>query len=181
MKIYFLKRSFATLLGLALYIPAVQAEDSFFSWAISPWRMKGVAVVNNAEYQEECGACHFPYPPGLLPERSWRQLLDTKALQDHFGDNAELNDAVRLRLLDLVVTNAAEKSWYKRSRKLMASLDDDVIPQRITETLYIKEKHEDIPLETLRRPSIKSLSHCDKCHTGASRGVYDDDTVVIPK
>ena len=32
-------------------------------------------------YLDECGACHLAYPPGLLPEPSWRLLL--AHLDDH--------------------------------------------------------------------------------------------------
>lgn len=158
-----------------------QAAEDLLSWAISLKRHKEVAVVNDAVYQEECSACHFPYQPGLLPARSWKKLLDKESLKDHFGDNAELDEAARAHILDIMVSNAADTSFYKRSRKVIASLDDSTIPLRITETPYIKDKHANIPAKLIKQnDKVKSLSFCNKCHQKAAEGRYDDDTVVIP-
>jgi len=44
-------------------------------------RKEGVQPVTNAFFSEECGQCHFAYPPGLLPERSWEKLISTKNLK----------------------------------------------------------------------------------------------------
>ena len=32
-------------------------------------------VVANAKWKTECGSCRMPYHPGLLPERSWIQVM----------------------------------------------------------------------------------------------------------
>src|SRR5690606_37122372 len=42
-------------------------------------------------YQEECGACHLPYPPGLLPAASWQRIMQD--LAHHFGTDASLDAA----------------------------------------------------------------------------------------
>ena len=42
----------------------------------------------NAAYQAECGSCHVPYPPRLLPGSSWRQIV--ARLDRHFGADASL-------------------------------------------------------------------------------------------
>jgi hypothetical protein len=163
-----------------LATPVAFAEDSFWSWLFSVSRKKEVAPVSDEQYQEECGECHFPYQPGFLPEASWKKLLDAKALQDHFGDNAELDEDVRKHIEEFVVDNSADKSWYKRSRKVMASLDSDSVPLRITEVPYIKDKHSEIPQAKIKQDKVKSLSQCNKCHTKAGKAIYDDDTVSIP-
>ena len=41
-------------------------------------------------YGQECGSCHFPYQPGLLPAVSWERIMG--GLEDHFGENAELDN-----------------------------------------------------------------------------------------
>src|SRR5512143_40598 len=64
----------------------------------------GVAPVSNALYAKACGACHFAYPPGLLPARSWERL--TANLSDHFGGNAELAPEDLKALTDYLVNNA---------------------------------------------------------------------------
>jgi len=162
-------------------IGAVQAEESFWSWLISFKRQKGIAVIKDEIYNEECSACHFAYQPGLLPERSWRRLLTAKALEDHFGENAELDDETRLHIIDVVVKNASDKSYYKRAKKIRISIPKDEAPMRITKVPYIKEKHHEVTEEVLATSTkIKTLSFCDKCHQLAEKGIYDDDTVVIP-
>ena len=34
---------------------------------------KYISPVNSPTYEEECGACHFPYQPELLPSGSWKK------------------------------------------------------------------------------------------------------------
>jgi hypothetical protein len=164
-----------TLLGTA---PVSQADDdgffSFFS------RHKEIVPMTDASYNKECGSCHFPYQAGLLPEGSWRKLMEAKALADHFGENAELDEQTRSHILKVLVDNSADKSSYKRSKKVMGSLESGATPLRITEVPYIKEKHDEVPQKLIKQPKVKSLSYCDKCHMKADEGNYDDDTVVIP-
>lgn len=173
---------FAASLTLSLTgMSSSHAEESFFSSFFTLERHNEVAPVADKDYIEECGSCHFPYQPGLLPEGSWRKLMDAKALEDHFGDNAELDEDVRTHILDVLVNASADKSYYKRSRKIMASLGDDKAPLRIIETPYIKHAHHEIPAKLIKEnPKVKSLSYCDKCHQQADKGSFDDDTVVIP-
>jgi hypothetical protein len=157
-----------------------RAEDSALSWWLSLDRKKEVAPAADPTYVKECGACHFAYQPGLLPERSWRKLLAPDALVDHFGANAELDEAPRTAILDFLVANSADKSYYKRSKKIMTSLRSDEAPLRITDVPYIRRKHHEIPADLIKSDKVKSLSFCDACHQGAERGTYDDDTVNIP-
>lgn len=154
------------------------ATDNFFGIP----RFKGVNPIKNITYTENCAECHFAYSPGLLPARSWVKLMDAKALEDHFGENAELDDGDRRIILDFLVNNAAETSHFKRSVKIMHSLSDTATPLRITEIPYIKRKHSEIPERLIKgNKKVRSLSYCLKCHTEAKeKGVFDDDTVFIP-
>lgn len=151
--------------------------SSFFSFK----RLIEIRPVSDKVYNEECGSCHFAYQPGLLPEDSWKKLLDAKALEDHFGDNAELENDTRLHILNLLIEDSADKAARKRSKKLMASLREERAPLRITQVPYIKRRHSDIPQKLIKEnPKVKSLSQCNKCHRRAEEGVFDDDTVMIP-
>lgn len=174
-------RMILILTVVALLIPPHTVADTggMGVW-FTPKRLKEVDRVTNANYATECGECHFAYQPGLLPARSWKKLLDTEAMGDHFGDNAELGEEVRIEIEKYAIANAADESNYKRSRKIMASLPDKSTPLRITEVPYIKEKHSKIPKELITgNPLVKSLSNCNMCHTRADKGIYDDDTVFI--
>jgi hypothetical protein len=181
MKKYLLIVLTASFMVVSFGSPVQAEEVGFWRWAFSFKRYKEVAKVENKIYLEECGSCHFAYQPGLLPEASWRKLLDAKALADHFGENAELDDNTRQQLLNELTASSADKSRYKRSKKIMASLGDDQAPLRITKVPYFVEKHEDIGDEYVKNNSkVKSFSYCDKCHQKAADAVFDDDTVYIP-
>jgi hypothetical protein len=139
----------------------------------------GVAPVNNSLYAEECSACHFAYQPGLMPARSWQQLMVN--LEDHFGDNAELETEDQKALTDYLVKNAAEFSNHKRSVKIMRSLSGDQTLIRITEIPYIVHKHDELSSKMVAgNPQVKSLSYCEKCHTRADTGSYSEDDINIP-
>ena len=160
--------------------PAANAEDGgLTSWLLSFKRFKEVEPMRDEVYIEECGSCHFPYQAGLLPESSWRKLMS--GLEDHFGDNAELDAEVQQQILDLLVAGSADKSHYKRSKQIVASLKQGETPIRMTETAYIRRKHHEIPDELVKgNAKVKSLAFCNRCHQQAEKGIYDDDTVEIP-
>jgi hypothetical protein len=178
-----LKKTAASLLAFLMIVLAqpLYAEDGFFSWLFSLERKNEVAPVADETYIEECGACHFPYQPGLLPEASWRKLISPKALEDHFGENAELDEATRVELENFLVSNSADKSHFKRSKKIMASLKPQEAPLRITEVRFIKRKHHELKDKHVKNnEKVKSLSNCDRCHRQAEDAIFDDDTVDIP-
>ena len=138
-----------------------------------------VAPVDNALYADECGACHYAYPPGLLPARSWEKLM--AQLSDHFGENAELNAEDLKTLTAYAVNKAADKSNYEKSKKIARSIKANDTPLRISETAYIRDKHHEIPRRMLQdNPQVKSLSKCNACHTNAAKGVFEEDEVKIP-
>jgi hypothetical protein len=177
------KSKVAALLAIALLTSSgyAAAEEEFLDWLLTFQRQKNVKPVTDKQYQEECGGCHFAYQPGLLPAKSWEVLLNAKALRKHFGVNAELDDDTLKVIHDYAVDNAADKSWYKRSRKIAVATEDGPTPLRITELRYISRKHQVIPEKMIKdNKGVKSLSFCDKCHTQAAQGVYDADTVNIP-
>lgn len=177
-----MKKSVLLLTALigASVVPASHADNDASSWLSFFSRKNEVAPVTDAAYNKECGSCHFPYQPGWLPEGSWRKLLGGDALADHFGEDAELPAATQRHILDYAVQNSADKSSYKRSKKIMASLNKDEVPTRITEATYIRRKHHAIPADLIKGDKVKSLSFCDACHTKAKDAVFDEDTVVVP-
>ena len=172
--------SVVAALAAALALPAC-ADESAWKWAIALERHKEVQPVTLPRYATECSDCHYAYPPGLLPEASWRKLLAAEALPDHFGDNIEMKEGTRVELLDYAARNAADHSLAKRSRKIVASIGDGAAPLRITDVAYIRRKHQKIPESRIKgNPKVKSLAMCDACHAGAAKGDLDDDQVAIP-
>lgn len=142
-------------------------------------RSIGVASITNPAYTEECGSCHMAYPPGLLPARSWEKIMT--GLEDHFGDNAELGAQVHKNIRDYLLSNSADNSSYRRSRKITSSLSDSEAPLRITDTPYFRHEHDEIPLRMVRdNPKVRSFSNCNACHSRATEGWFNEDGVRIP-
>ena len=145
------------------------------------FRFKGVKPMNNDLYNDSCGECHYAYQAGLLPKRSWEKMMLPEQLEDHFGENAELDEEDRVAIRDLLVANAADTSIYKRSTKIVRSLPDDKVELRITEVPYIKRKHKNLPDKYVKNnPKVKSLINCNACHREIDKGIFDDDTILIP-
>lgn len=170
------------LLGaLLLNSGYVSGSENIVEWLLNFQRTKEIKPVSNQPYQSECGACHFAYQPGLLPAKSWGKLLAANALRKHFGVDAELETDTLKEIYDYAITNAADNSYYKRSRKIANATTNIDAPLRITELHYIDRKHRGIPEKMVKgNTGVKSLSFCDKCHTQAAQGVFDNDTVSIP-
>ena len=142
-------------------------------------RSQGVAAVSNTVYKEECGSCHMAYPPGLLPGTSWQEMMN--GLDDHFGDNAELESSVKQEITEFLLANSADTSDYRRSRKFMNSIETGKAPIRISETRYFRHEHDEIPARMVKgNDKVKSFSNCNACHAKAEQGMFDEHGVRIP-
>ncbi len=177
---------FVALLAGALFLNSGSAvAEENFGWWLGPgtyFGFKGVGVkpVDNKQYKEECGSCHFAYQPGLLPSQSWEKLLTAQALHNHFGEVADLDKDTLEAIRAYALENAADKSYYKIARKISAATKGEA-PLRITEVRYIKRKHHEIPENMVKgNKDVKSLSYCDSCHRKANDGIFKEDTVSIP-
>lgn len=170
-----------TATSTLLFSATVYGDDDDHEWGFN-WFSKtrlDVAPVNNLAYREECGSCHFAFQPGLLPEKSWRKMM--MELEDHFGDNAELDAETQKSLLDYLVVNSADKSNYKRSKRITGSLRQGEVPLRISDTVYFKRKHDEIPMRFVTdNQDVSSYSKCEACHTRAEAGSYNEHEVTIP-
>ena len=159
-----------------LTIPVVFSDDDRHEYR---QRSVGVAAVTSPIYKEECSSCHMAYPAGLLPARSWEKIM--AGLESHFGDNAELEPDTFKTISNYLVTNSADDSVYRRSRKIMRSLSDSDTPIRISETPYIINKHDEIPNKLIKyNKKVNSLSNCSACHSKAEQGLFSEDGVNIP-
>jgi hypothetical protein len=152
-----------------------EEDEGYSRFGIS---RQDIAPVKFALYQQECGSCHFAYQPGLLPAASWQRIMS--GLEEHFGENAELDAGTSAQLSNYLVANAADRVSEGRSLRIAGSLRGEV-PLRITDTVYFARHHDEInPRMVKNNPDIGSFSRCDVCHTGANSGIYDEDHVRIP-
>jgi hypothetical protein len=121
----------------------------------------------NATYRDECGSCHVPYPPGLLPAASWQHLMG--GLSKHYGSDASLDATVAASLSQWLQANASR-------RRMEAPADD-----RITRSAWFVREHDEVPAGAWQRASIRSAANCSACHRGAADGDYDEHAVRIPR
>ena len=162
-------------------LPLVWSDSDYRWYEMDEHERKstGVASVNNPVYKEECGSCHMAYPPGLLFSESWKKIMS--GLDDHFGDNAELDASRHQAISEFLLANSADSSDYRRSRKFMQGMNEDNIPVRISETPYFKHEHDEIPARMVTgNPEVKSFSHCNACHVKAERGSFNEHYIRIP-
>ncbi|MEW8561710.1 MAG: diheme cytochrome c [Candidatus Thiodiazotropha sp.] len=175
-----------TLLFLVLLVAAggvlADRDDDWGEHFFSHWFKKDMKLNNGQHsqlYQEECGSCHFPFQPGFLPAESWRGMM--ASLDDHFGENAELADEDRSRLLSYLTSNSADTIDAEIANKVMWSLRYTATPKRITETAFFRHEHDEISPRLMQRIKDKvSFSNCDGCHTRAIQGSYDEHEIAIP-
>ena len=102
-------------------------------------------------------------------------------LDDHFGDNAELDAETAAELERYLVEHSAETSAYRRSAKITRSLAHEQIPLRITEIPYIRHEHDEIPDRLITgNAEVGSLSRCESCHHRAEQGSFSENEIRIP-
>jgi hypothetical protein len=132
-----------------------------------------------ALYKQECGSCHFAYPPTLLPAASWQRMMAT--LANHFGDNAELDAATARKISDYLDRNSAGRAPGDYSERTWRATRGRPPLLRITETDYFRGQHHEIPAKMVTgNPQVKSFSRCEVCHRRADRGGFDEHEVRIP-
>ena len=160
------------LIFLALIINSLLASDNFNT-------KTDVAPVNNQLYIKECGSCHFPYQAGLLPANAWNKMMTN--LENHFNSDASLNEADLQTLTKYLNDNSAEKNMqYKRSNRIVSSLNAGQVPDSISTTPYMIKKHREIRKDLITQPEVKGLFNCMACHTTADKGNYSERDIKIP-
>lgn len=115
-------------------------------------------------YAAECGSCHLAFPPSMLPAASWKALL--AGLDDHFGQNAEVDAATRAQLDAFLASFAGQGTGA---------------PLRITELGWWRREHDEIRAEVYQRKSIGTPANCPACHVNADQGDFREHGVRIPR
>lgn len=119
-------------------------------------------------FVQECAACHLAYPPGMLPAPSWQRIMS--GLDKHFGTDASLDTATTQQLAAWLRAHAGT---YKRVR-------EEPPQDRITRTAWFERKHRQIQSATWNLASVKSAANCAACHTGATRGDFNEHNIQFP-
>lgn len=135
--------------------------------------------LTHKNWQQECASCHIAYAPSFLPKASWRRMMG--GLDQHFGENASLDPATQADILRFLEANAADSGHSRMGDKVMQRMNGNEAPLRITETRWFVRKHDEVARATWSRKSVGSAANCAACHRQAEKGVFDEDTVRIPK
>lgn len=158
------------LVFLALIINVLFAEN---------YSAGDVVPVKNDLYIKECGSCHFPYQPGLLPSNAWEKMMAN--LDNHFNSDATLDDKTFQTLSKYLNDNSAEKNMqYKRSNRIVSSIPAGQIADSISTTPYMIKKHREIRKDLITQKEVKGLFNCIACHTTADKGIYSERDIKIP-
>lgn len=113
-------------------------------------------------------------PPDILPKKSWKTLMSN--LENHFGDDASLEEKETQNILDFLLKNSAQNSTKEYSVKVLNSIGNkDIIA--ITQTSFWEKEHKNIPKELFWNEKIKSKANCKACHTDIEKGLIEDDKI----
>jgi nitrate/TMAO reductase-like tetraheme cytochrome c subunit len=119
-------------------------------------------------YEAECASCHMAYPPGLMGQKSWQNIMS--GLDKHFGTDASLDSKTQTEITLWLIKNAAKKEKYS----VLAP------ENRITKTSWFISKHDEVRADVWKRVGVKSPANCSACHADAAKGDFNEDRVRIP-
>lgn len=115
-----------------------------------------------AQYVEECGSCHVPYPPQRMTAEGWE--IQIRTLKQHYGSDATVDAPANQAILRYLTANAATKSKNAPTEPT----------GRLTKTAWFTKEHGSTP------PKGQQFSNCAGCHTQAERGDYSERTLKTP-
>ena len=118
--------------------------------------------------KEECNACHFAFPAMMLPQVSWKKILEN--LENHFGEDASLDSQTRQTIGEYLLSRSGDAG--STPSKFILGLDNGNPPIRITETEYWIKKHLHISEEKLQSRLAGLKANCAVCHLRAVNGIY---------
>lgn len=167
------------LLTVVSFIWVLSPLPAAFYFYNSMHSVQPTRIFVPAVYKQECASCHMAFPPNALPAKSWQAMMSN--LQDHFGDDASLEENVRTKIEEFLVKNSAENSAEEASIKFLGSIGKGNPVLRISEIDYWKNKHRNIKPEIYKRESIKSKINCVSCHKWAEYGSFEDSDIKIPR
>ncbi|XPV68624.1 MAG: cytochrome C [Halarcobacter sp.] len=97
-------------------------------------------------------------------------------LENHFGDDASLDEKDRKNILRFLIANSAQNSTMEASFKILNSIKNkDIIA--MTQTSFWKHEHEQIPKTLFKHKDIRSKANCKACHLDIEKGLIEDDKI----
>ncbi len=121
-----------------------------------------------ASYETECASCHMAYPPGLLSDKSWKNVMS--GLSKHFATDASVDAKSQAEITSWLVKNATTRQKYSETAP----------ENRITKTSWFIRKHDELRPDVWKRAGIKSPANCGACHIDAANGIFSERNIRIP-
>ncbi len=121
-------------------------------------------------FNSECSDCHMAFPAEFLPMRSWSTIMAT--LDNHFGEDATLEEADRVAIEAYLVANATDAGG--RNSWMLRGIGENDYVLRITEMpWWVREHSREVSQRSWDRAGTKS--NCLACHRAAAQRNFDDD------
>jgi cytochrome b len=131
----------------------------------------------DAIYAKECSSCHSAHHPSVASAATWAAVM--ARLDDHFGDNASLDEPVASGLAAYLAANSAEH-WDTKAAHWLARADANE-PLRITATFGWRRLHRHVDTAVFARRSVGGKLNCSRCHSDAEMGRFDPRAIAIPE
>ena len=97
-------------------------------------------------------------------------------LENHFGDDASLDEKTNQDILTFLLKNSAETSTMQASWNFLNSIGDkDIIA--LSKTTYWERKHKKIPKEVFKKEKVKSVANCKACHSDIEKGLIENENI----
>ena len=119
-------------------------------------------------YEAECASCHIAYPPGLLGQKNWQNIMS--GLNKHFETDASMDAKTESEIAQWLLKHAANRQKYSAFAP----------ENRITKTSWFIRKHDEVRADVWTRVGIKSPANCSACHADAAKGDFEEDNIRIP-
>jgi hypothetical protein len=119
-------------------------------------------------YESECASCHIAYPPALMAQKNWQNIMS--GLDKHFGTDASIDANAQSEITQWLVKNAAIRQKYSA-----------LAPgNRITKSAWFIREHDEVRADVWKREGVKSAANCLACHADASTGGFSESNIRIP-
>lgn len=97
-------------------------------------------------------------------------------LENHFGDDASLDEEDYNNILAFLLRNSAENSTMEASKKILDSIENkDIIA--VSHTSFWKDRHNEISKKVFQHEKIKSKANCKACHLDIEKGLIEDENI----
>jgi len=101
-------------------------------------------------------------------------------LENHFGDDASLDEKDKTSIRDYLVDNSAENSTKESAFHILKSIQN-IETIAVTKTPYWEKRHDAIDKRIFASIDVAAKSNCKACHQNIEQGLLNDKDIKIPE